>query len=132
MPTDRRVVKGRARAIGGALACMIFASNSATAADFFSGKTVRVVVGDGPASAYALYGQLAAYHLGRFIPGNPKLVVSYMPGANGLSAANYLYEIAPRDGTVIFVPPQGIALQQMLSPNSVRYYAAKFSYIGRA
>ena len=54
MPTDRRVLKDRARAIGGALAVIIFASNSATAADFFSGKTIRVVVGYGPASAYAL------------------------------------------------------------------------------
>ena len=132
MLTDRRVVKDRARAIGGALAAIVFASNSATAAEFFSGKTIRVVVGYGPASTYALYGQLAAYHLGRFLPGNPKLVVSYMPGASGINAANYLYEIAPRDGTVISVPLQDIALQQRLGRNGVRYDAAKFSYIGRA
>jgi tripartite-type tricarboxylate transporter receptor subunit TctC len=132
MPTNRRVVKDRARAIGGALAALVAASNSVAAADFFSGKTIRVLVGYEPSSAYALYGQLAGNHLGRFIPGNPKLVVSYMPGASGLNAANYLYEIAPRDGTVISVPTQEIALRKMLSPNGVRYDAAKFSYIGRA
>jgi len=132
MPTDRRVVKDRARAIGGALAAIIFASNSAAAADFFSGKTIRVVVGFEPASSYAIYGHLAASHLGRFIPGNPKVVVSYMPGAGGLNAAKYLYEIAPRDGTVISLPLQSIALDQRLGRNGVRYDAAKFSYIGRA
>src|SRR5215813_9148930 len=132
MLTDRCALKGRTCAIISALAGITLVSNSAAAADYFAGKTIRIVVGYGPASAYALYGQLAANHLGRFIPGNPKILVSYMPGAGGLNAVNYLYEIAPRDGTVISVPMQDLASQQMLGRNGVRYDAAKFSYIGRA
>src|SRR5262249_24913198 len=132
MTPEPWVLRRRAGAIVGALAGIIFVSNSAAAADYFAGKTIRIVVGNGPASAYALYGQLAAKHLGRFIPGNPTLLVSYMPGAGGLTAANYVYEMAPRDGTLISVPLHDLASAQMIGRNGVRYDAAKFSFIGRA
>ena len=69
---------------------------SADAADVFAGKTVRIIVPAGPAGGYGLYAQLAANHIGRFIPGNPNVVISHMPGAAGLIAMNYLYEVAPR------------------------------------
>src|SRR5215213_474228 len=52
---------------------------SADAADVFAGKTVRIIVPAGPAGGYGLYGQLAANHFGRFIPGNPNVVISHMP-----------------------------------------------------
>jgi tripartite-type tricarboxylate transporter receptor subunit TctC len=81
----------------------------ADAADVFSGKQLRVIVPSPPGGGYDLYGQLAVRHLGRFIPGNPGIVISYMPGAAGLNAMNYLYEVAPRDGTAIAVMAQDIA-----------------------
>jgi tripartite-type tricarboxylate transporter receptor subunit TctC len=132
MVTRRWVLRRSAGAIVGAVVGLALVSNSASAADYFAGKTIRIIVGFGPASAYALYGQLAASHLGRFIPGKPNVLVSYMPGAAGLTAVNYLYEMAPRDGTVISVPMQALASQQMLARNGVRYDATKFNYIGRA
>jgi len=102
------------------------------AADDFAGKTIRIVAGFGPAGAYTLYAQLAAQHLGRFIPGNPNIIVSMMPGGAGLNALNYLQEVAPRDGTVLTVPTQDLASQQLLGIKGVRYDAGKFNYIGRA
>jgi tripartite-type tricarboxylate transporter receptor subunit TctC len=105
---------------------------SADAADVFAGKTIRMIVPAGPTGGYALYGQLAANHLTRFIPGNPTVVISHMPGASGLTGMNYLYEVAPRDGTVIAVMSQDLASQQALGRKGVRFDAAKFTYIGRA
>src|SRR5262245_52758826 len=89
MSTERWVLRRRAGAIVCSLAGIALISNSATATEFYTGKTIRIIVGFGPAGAYALYGQLAARHLGRFIPGNPNIVVVNMPGAGGINALNY-------------------------------------------
>lgn len=131
MSAERWVVRQRAGTIVCSLAGIALISNSASSAEFYAGKTIRIIVGFGPASAYALYGQLAAQHLGRFIPGNPNIVVANMPGAGGINALNYLSEVAPRDGTVITVPTQDIASQPLLGRQGVRYDPAKFNYIGR-
>jgi tripartite-type tricarboxylate transporter receptor subunit TctC len=101
-------------------------------ADAFAGKQIRIVIPADSAGAYALYGQLAVSHLERFIPGNPSVVISYMPGAAGLRAMNYLYEVAPRDGTVIAVLNQDFASKQALRVDGVRYDASRFNYVGRA
>jgi tripartite-type tricarboxylate transporter receptor subunit TctC len=104
----------------------------ADAADGFAGKQIRLIVPAGPAGGYGLYGQLLAEHLGDFIPGHPAVVVSFMPGASGLVAMNYLYEIAPHDGTVMAVITQDLPTRQVLGRDGVRYDATKFNYIGRA
>lgn len=102
------------------------------ASDYYSGKTIRVVVGAGAASGYALYGQLIAQHFGKRLPGSPAVAVSFMPGASGLTAMNYLYEAAPRDGATIGVAMQDLPVQQALAAKGVRYDARLFGYIGRA
>lgn len=107
-------------------------SGAACAADYFAGRTIRIVVGFGPGSAYALYGQLAAHHLGRFVPGSPNVIVSYMTGASGLTSMNYLYGVAPRDGTVLGMPMQDLASQQAVGTKGVQYDAARFNYLARA
>jgi hypothetical protein len=95
----RSGVKGGVLAIAAATAVVV-AFEPAAAQEPFAGKQVRVIVPAGSgASGYGLYGQLAAQHLGRSLPGNPSVVVSFMPGAAGLVAMNWLYEIAPKDGT---------------------------------
>jgi tripartite-type tricarboxylate transporter receptor subunit TctC len=132
MSPERWVSRRRVGAIVCGLAGIALISNSAAATEFYEGKTIRMIVGFGPASAYALYGQLAARYLGRFIPGNPNVVVAYMPGAGGLNALNYLSEVAPRDGTVMTVPTQDIASQPLLGRQGARYDPARFNYIGRA
>jgi tripartite-type tricarboxylate transporter receptor subunit TctC len=113
-------------------AAIVGAAGSATAADYFAGKQIRIVSTGGAAGGYSLYIRLAVQHLGRFIPGNPTIVASPMPGAAGLTAMNYLYEVAPRDGTVIGIVTQDLATQQALGTKGVRFDATRFNYIGRA
>src|SRR5436309_4370333 len=111
------------------LACVL--GSAANAADFFAGKTIRLIApGSDAAGGYGLYGYLAAHHLGRFIPGRPSIVISQMPGAGGLNAMNYLHEVAPRDGTAIAVIVQDLAAQQVMAVKGVRFDATRFNYIG--
>src|SRR5579872_7213007 len=70
------------------------------AADFYSGKTVQLVIGYPPGGGYDIYARTLARYIGRHIPGNPSIVVQNMPGAGSIKAANYLYNIAPKDGSV--------------------------------
>lgn len=114
------------------LTAVAASSVSSADANSFAGKQIRIVLPGGTAGGYALYAQLASQHLGRFIPGNPTILMSHMPGAAGLNAMNYLYEVAPRDGTTIAVMSHDLASQQVLGTKGVRFDATKFSYIGRA
>jgi tripartite-type tricarboxylate transporter receptor subunit TctC len=99
--------------------------------NFYLGKQVRIYVQD-QASGYSLYGLLISRHLGRFLPNTPAVVIGYMPGAAGLTLTNYMYEVAPRNGTVLAVPDQDLASKQARGLKGVRYDAKSFSYIGRA
>jgi tripartite-type tricarboxylate transporter receptor subunit TctC len=105
--------------------------SSAPADSFFARKTITISIGYTAGGSYDLYGRLAARHIGRHIPGQPTVVAQNMPGAGSLKAANYLYEVAPRDGTALGVVVESIALEQALSNPAAQYDAAKFTYIGR-
>jgi hypothetical protein len=70
-------------------------------ADFYRGKTVRIIVGAAPGGGFDTYARAVARHIGRHIPGNPSVIVENMPGAGSLIAANHVYNVAPKDGTVI-------------------------------
>jgi tripartite-type tricarboxylate transporter receptor subunit TctC len=101
-------------------------------ADFYTGKTVRIVVGSAPGGGYDLYARHLSRHISRHIPGNPAVIVQNMPGAGGLTATNFLYAKAPRDGT-IFGIVQGtlIYAQASHSPN-VQFDMSKFGWLGSA
>src|SRR5258708_30419018 len=71
------------------------------AQDFYRGKTVNVIVGNAAGGGYDLYARLLARHMGRYIPGEPNIVVRNMPGAGGMALSNYIYSQAPRDGLTI-------------------------------
>ena len=107
------------------------AQSSDSVADFFHGKAIRLVVPTGPGGAYSLYALLFAEHYGRHLPGNPVVVPEYRAGAGGVIAANYLYSVAPRDGTVIEIPLAPIILGQYTGGPSVQYDASKFIWIGQ-
>ncbi len=97
---------------------------------FFARKTVSISIGYTAGGSYDLYGRLVARHLGKHLPGQPAVVAQNMPGAGSLKAANWLYEVAPRDGTALGVIVELAALEQALANSGVQFDAAKFVYIG--
>jgi tripartite-type tricarboxylate transporter receptor subunit TctC len=99
-------------------------------AEFYKGKTVRLVVGYGPGGSYDLYGRLAAEFLGRHIPGNPTIVVQNMPGAGGFKAIDFLYKVAAQDGTYLGSTAQQLAMT-VLVDEKLGINATRFNYLGR-
>ena len=114
------------------LATLAFTSISSAdpVADFYRGKTVRVIVGYGPGGSYDLYGRLAAEFLGRHIPGNPTVVAVNMPGAGGFKAVDYLYKVAPQDGTHLGSVAQQLAMT-LLVDDKMGIDPRRFNYLGR-
>src|SRR5256884_8819664 len=98
---------------------------------FFARKTVTISIGYTAGGSYDLYGRLVARHLGKHIPGQPTVVAQNMPGAGSLKAANYIYDVAPKDGTALGVVVESAALEQALANPAALYDAAKFTWIGR-
>ncbi len=100
-------------------------------AEFYKGKQINLVVGYGPGGGYDVYARLFARNLGRFIPGNPNVVVQNMPGAGSLRAINYLYNVAPRDGSVIATFSRNMPLIGVLGTNpNVQFKPRKLTWLG--
>jgi tripartite-type tricarboxylate transporter receptor subunit TctC len=102
----------------------------ARADEFYKGKTVTFVVGFAPGGGFDTYTRLIARHFGKHVPGNPTVVVENRTGAGSLIAANYLYNQAPRDGTVIgnWIGP--LVLQQVLGNQAAKFDGRKFGWLG--
>jgi len=117
-----------------ALATGVRAPASAQAvSDFYAGKTIQVLIGFSPGGGYDLYGRLIARHMGRHIPGNPKLVPQNMPGAGSLKAVNYLYGVAPKDGTALAHFAPGVLFEPLLGhAEGAQFDATKFTWLGSA
>jgi tripartite-type tricarboxylate transporter receptor subunit TctC len=112
---------------------MLVASPSAaeSVADFYKGKQITVIVGYGTGGGYDVYARLVARNIGRFIPGNPTAIVQNMPGAGSLRAVNYLYNVAPKDGTVIAMFSPAMAVRAILGgSSSVKFDAQKLTWLG--
>jgi tripartite-type tricarboxylate transporter receptor subunit TctC len=108
----------------------ILAVAPAAADDFYKGRTINIIVGFGPGGGYDLYARMLARHLGKHIPGNPSVVVQNMDGAGGVRAANHVYNVAPKDGTVIAGVNQGAAMFKLLGGKGAQYDPAKFQWLG--
>ncbi len=113
------------------MVCAIVAPARADVADFYRGKTLNIIVGYGPGGGYDLFARLLARYIGNHIPGKPSVTVQNMPGAASLRAANYLYSVAPKDGTVIASFDRNIPLIAFVSgsPN-VQYDPLKLTWLG--
>jgi tripartite-type tricarboxylate transporter receptor subunit TctC len=119
-----------ARAAALALALIARFATPAAAEDFYKGKTVTLVVGYAPGGSYDLNARLIARHLGRFIPGNPIVVVSNMPGAGSLRSVQYVQRIAPKDGTFVELFDFSQITNSVLTPDKVPIDFRKFKWIG--
>jgi tripartite-type tricarboxylate transporter receptor subunit TctC len=116
--------------IAGLLALMLSPVKADPVADFYRGKTVRVIVGYGPGGSYDLYGRLAVEFLGRYIPGNPTVIAANMPGAGGMKAVDYIYNVAPRDGTQLGSVAQQLAMTLVVDDKR-SIEPTQFNYLGR-
>jgi tripartite-type tricarboxylate transporter receptor subunit TctC len=97
---------------------------------FYNGKKIRMLVGYGVGTGNDLYLRLLARHIGKHIPGKPTLVPENMPGAGGIVMFNYLYNVAPRDGTVISHPSRSLVTEPLYGNAQARYDAQKFGWLG--
>jgi tripartite-type tricarboxylate transporter receptor subunit TctC len=98
----------------------------------FRGKTVTLVASFEAGGPYDFYTRLVARYMGPHLPGSPNVIVQNMPGAGGLRGANFMFNVAPRDGTVMGVLSQTIAVGQVLGGTpGIAYDARRFSWIGR-
>lgn len=100
------------------------------AADFYRGKTVRVIVGFSAGGGYDAYSRLIGRHLHKHIPGNPSVVVDNMTGAGSVILANHMFNAAPKDGTVIGNFSGQIILEQLFGNPAVQFDLAKFRFLG--
>ena len=127
------MIKSAALAIGWC-AALLLASTWARAdavSDFYTGKTVNLVIGYAPGGGYDLYARTLARHIGRHIPGNPSIVVQNMPGAGSIKAANFLYAIAPKDGLTFGGFSRGAFIDPLLGRgDGTLYDARRFSWVG--
>jgi tripartite-type tricarboxylate transporter receptor subunit TctC len=118
------------------LACILSLSAllvPAAAADpYFKDKQIRLIVGSAPGGGYDAYGRLLAQYMKPHIPGNPNVIVQNMPGAGSLVAANYIYNVAPKDGTVIGAVNAMLATDPLVYPDRVKFDPRQFRWLGSA
>jgi tripartite-type tricarboxylate transporter receptor subunit TctC len=112
------------------LASLGITASGAQAAEPFAGKTVSMIIGFGPGGGYDLWGRTIARHIGKHLPGKPTVVPQNMPGAGSYVAASYIYNVAPKDGTVMGIIARDAALGPLSGAPGARFDATKISWIG--
>ena len=122
------------------LACALLVGTVAVAStaqaqsveQFYKGKQIKFMLGSAGGGGYDAYSRVITRYMGKHIPGNPSFVVQNMPGAGGLVAANYIYNVAPKDGSEIGMTGRAAAIEALINPadKSVKFEATKFNWIG--
>lgn len=97
---------------------------------FYTGKQINLIISTAPGGGVDSYSRLLARHFDRHIPGEPNIVAQNMPGASGVKAANYLYNIAPKDGSVIGHVQRGALVEPLFGNKELKFDASKVSWIG--
>jgi tripartite-type tricarboxylate transporter receptor subunit TctC len=119
-----------AAAAAGLALCPISAARAQSPAEFYKGRNVDLYIGYSAAGGYDVYARALARHMGRHIAGNPTIVPRNMPGAGSLVLANWLYNVAPRDGTAFGTIGRGVAFDPLLGSTKAQFDASKFNWIG--
>jgi tripartite-type tricarboxylate transporter receptor subunit TctC len=124
------------RVVHGLLAAMLLSASCAHAqspADFYKGKNVELYIGYSVGGGYDIYARLLAKHMGKHIPGNPNVVAKNMEGAGSLRLANWLYNVAPKDGTAFGIIGRGTGFDPLLGRSKgAQFDATKYTWIGSA
>ncbi|MGH6769294.1 MAG: Bug family tripartite tricarboxylate transporter substrate binding protein [Xanthobacteraceae bacterium] len=112
----------------GILVCGEAAAQSGAA--LYAGKQIRMVISSGVGGGYDAYARALARYIGKYIPGNPGIVAQNMPGASGITATNWAYSVAPRDGTVILATYNALLAEPLYGNPSARFDPLKLVSIG--
>jgi tripartite-type tricarboxylate transporter receptor subunit TctC len=124
MPTTLRLIAASLAVLGAAPA------HAQSVADFYKGKSVTVIVSTSTGGGYDAMARAISRHIGKHIPGTPTVVVRNMPGAGGITAVNYLYNSAEKDGTVLGLVQNGTPLEPLFGTKAAHYDATKFNWLG--
>src|SRR6185503_10872553 len=116
----------------GLLSLASLPSNRAQAqqSSFYKDKIIRIIVGFTSGGLYDQYARLLARHMGKYISGNPNIIVQNMPGAGSLTSTNYINSVAKPDGLTLGMPGSGIYLDQLLGRKEASFDVAKLAWIG--
>lgn len=102
----------------------------ALADDFPHGKNIEIIISNSAGGGYDAYARAVARHISQYLPGHPTIVPKNMPGAGGITAANYLYSVAPKDGTVIGALGNTVPFEPIYRPNVAKFDATTFNWLG--
>jgi tripartite-type tricarboxylate transporter receptor subunit TctC len=105
-------------------------ADAQSAADFYHGKQITLMVGSSPGGGYDAIARVVARHLGRHIPGNPNIIVQNTPGGGSITMSNRIYRAEPQDGTVMGLVQRGVLLAQLLKQPNVQFDITKLNWIG--
>jgi tripartite-type tricarboxylate transporter receptor subunit TctC len=106
------------------------AEAGAQAEAFYKGKTIRIMVGSTAGGFYDRWARLFGKHMGKYIPGNPEIIVQNMPGAGSVIAANHVFNVAKPDGLTVVMPLNSIYVDQLVGRKEVQFDLRKFQWIG--
>jgi tripartite-type tricarboxylate transporter receptor subunit TctC len=115
-----------------ALASLVMTGSASSqgVADFYKGKTVKVIVGYSPGGGHDLNARMLARYIGNHIPGNPKVIVENMPGASSMKSVQYLDNGAPTDGTVIVAFSSGLVTESLTRPDHIPVNLNNYAWVG--
>ena len=119
--------------LAGALASVVglgLPAQSAQAADFYKGKRIKMIIGSSPGGGYDTYARMISRHFGRFVPGAPRFLVQNKDGAGSIVTANFVVNVAPKDGTVIAGLQRNLALVQIMGTKGPRFKAKNLQWLG--
>jgi tripartite-type tricarboxylate transporter receptor subunit TctC len=112
------------------LSAVIAPAAAQTPEPFYKGKTITLITSTGVGGTYDVVARLVARVMPRYLAGHPTIIVQNMPGGGNVLATNYMYNIAPKDGTAIATLHSAMPLHQVLDPRDVRYDAGRFAWLG--
>src|SRR5579859_8291664 len=121
-----RVLTRGTAAVGLIVLTTIATAYAQTPAEFYKGKNIELYIGYSVGGGYDLYARVLARHIGKHIPGNPTIVVKNMEGAGSLRLANWLYRVAPKDGSVFATIGRGTGFDPLLGQQGAQFDGTKF------
>ena len=111
------------------LLVLVTAIDARAQAPYYQGKTVTMIVGSGASTAYDIYGRLLANYIGKYLPGNPNVIVQNMPAAGGIVAANYVYGVAKPDGLTVASINPAHYFNQLQGNKEIKFDWTKFTWL---